>query len=90
VLAEARPRDALSLWHLLSRVDGADRGRVFDRLARLVPPPVEVTREGILGGSRKMRDLWWDELGLGSAEFWRDWTTGWSGTTATPEPSEAR
>lgn len=78
VLAEARPRDALSLWHLLSRTGDADRGRVFDGLARLVPPPVEVTREGILGGNREMRDLWWDELGLGSAEFWRDWTTGWS------------
>jgi hypothetical protein len=77
VLAEARPRDALSLWHLLSRTGGADRGRVFDGLARLVPPPVEVTREGVLGGSREMRDLWWDELGLGSAEFWREWTTGW-------------
>ena len=33
-LAAARERDALSLWHLLSRVDGEDRGRVFDRLSR--------------------------------------------------------
>jgi len=78
VLAEARPRDALSLWHLLSRTDGPDRGRVFDGLARLVPPPAEVTREGIIDGSQAMRNLWWDELGLGSAEFWRDWTTGWT------------
>ena len=38
-LAAARERDALSLWHLLSRVDGEDRGRVFDRLAALAPPP---------------------------------------------------
>jgi hypothetical protein len=86
VLAAARPRDALSLWHLLSRVDGADRGHVFDGLARLVPPPAEVTREGILDGSQAMRDLWWDELGLGSAEFWRDWTTGWTGAGG---PSDA-
>ena len=27
--------------------------------------------------TRPMRDLWWDELGLGSADFWRDWTARW-------------
>ena len=76
-LAAARERDALSLWHLLSRVDGEDRGRVFDRLEALVPPPVEVTREGIVRGDPTLNDLWWDELGLGSADFWRDWTARW-------------
>ncbi len=76
--AAARERDALSLWHLLSRLEGPERGRVHDRLAVLVPPPVEVTREGILRGDRAMLDLWWDELGLGSAGFWRDWTARWS------------
>lgn len=78
VLAAARPRDAFSLWHLLSRLDGEDRGRVHDRLAVLVPPPDGVTREGILGDDRAMRDAWWDELGLESADFWRDWTARWS------------
>jgi hypothetical protein len=78
VLAAARERDALSLWHLLARLDREGRGRVFDRLAVLVPPPTEVTREGILGGDRAMRDAWWDELGLGSADFWRGWTGRWS------------
>jgi hypothetical protein len=77
-LAAARDRDALSLWHLLTRLDGADRGRVFDRLAALVPPPAGVTREGVLHGDRAMRDAWWDELGLGSADFWRGWTGRWS------------
>ena len=42
-----------------------------------MPPPVEVTREGILRGDRAMRDAWWDALGLGSADFWRDWTARW-------------
>jgi hypothetical protein len=78
VLAEARPRDALSLWHLLARLDGKNRGRVFDRLKQLVPPPDVVTREGILRGERAMRERWWDELGLGSSEFWRMWTGSWS------------
>ena len=77
-LGAARERDALSLWHLLARLDGEGRGRVFDRLAVLVPPPFGVTREGVLRGDRAMRDAWWDELGLGSADFWRDWTGRWS------------
>jgi hypothetical protein len=77
-LDAARARDALSLWHLLTRLDGEDRGHVFDRLAALVPPPAGVTREGILHGERAMRDAWWDELGLGSADFWRGWTGRWT------------
>jgi hypothetical protein len=78
VLANARERDALSLWHLLAREDRDARGRVFDRLAALVPPPPGVTREGVLRGEAAMRDAWWDELGLGSADFWRGWTRRWS------------
>jgi hypothetical protein len=73
-LAEARPRDALSLWHLLARLDPQDRGAVFDRLAALVPPPAGVTRDGIVAGDHSMHDRWWDELGLGSSKFWRLWT----------------
>ena len=73
-LAQARPRDAFSLWHLLARVDGDARARVFDRLAALVPPPDGVTRDGVLAGDRAMREQWWDELGLGSSDFWRTWT----------------
>ncbi|MCL4812899.1 MAG: FecR domain-containing protein [Vicinamibacteraceae bacterium] len=78
VLSEARERDALSLWHLLTRTTGEDRGRVHDRLAALVPAPAGVTREGILRGDRAMLEAWWAELGLGSAEFWRSWTSPWT------------
>ena len=81
VLDEARPRDALSLWHLLTRVEGEDRARVFDRLHALVPAPDGVTREGVLRGERAMRERWWDALGLGSSEFWRMWTGAWSDPT---------
>lgn len=77
VLAQARQRDAFTLWHLLSRTSPAERARVFDRLAQLVPPPAGVTREGLLEGDaqsqRKMRDLWWDALGLGDTSWWRMW-----------------
>lgn len=39
VLAEARPRDALTLWQLLARTSGRERTEVYDRLAALVPAP---------------------------------------------------
>ncbi|MGH9939308.1 MAG: kelch repeat-containing protein, partial [Blastocatellia bacterium] len=37
VLAEARARDALTLWHLLARVEGAEREQTYERLITLVP-----------------------------------------------------
>jgi hypothetical protein len=75
VLAAARPKDALSLWHLLARLDGAGRPAVYDHLAELVAPPDGVTREGVLAGDRRMLDRWWDALGLGAAGWWRRWLT---------------
>jgi len=73
VLAEARKRDALTLWHLLARTEGGNRGRVYDRLAKLVPPPSKVSRSGVLAGKRAMLDAWWDKLELGDTEWWRMW-----------------
>ncbi len=37
VLAEARTRDALTLWHLLPRVEGDEREQTYDRLVALLP-----------------------------------------------------
>jgi putative zinc finger protein/galactose oxidase-like protein/FecR-like protein/Kelch motif protein len=62
VLAESRFRDTLTLWHLLSRVDGRERVRVYDRLAELAPPPDVVTREGALALDRWMLDVWREKL----------------------------
>jgi hypothetical protein len=58
VLMEARPRDTLTLWHLLYRVEGKDRELVFERMAVLTPPPKDVTREGVLQLDDKMLHLW--------------------------------
>jgi FecR protein len=77
VLARAGSRDAITLWHLLRRVDGNDRGRVFDLLAAFAPPPASVTRDGIVSGNRRMLDAWWDALGLGSTSWWRTWKREW-------------
>jgi len=78
VIGESRKRDALSLWHLLSRVSDSERPRVYDRLASLVPPPSGVTRESALRLDLKSLDLWWNELGLGDIYVWRHWERSWS------------
>jgi hypothetical protein len=64
ILAHARREDADTLWHLLVRAQGSQRGDVFDLLAKYAPPPASVTREGILAGSPAMLRAWASELGL--------------------------
>jgi hypothetical protein len=78
LLADARTNDALTLWHLLSRVSDGDRPSVFDRLAFLAPPPAGVTREGILRLDRQMLDSWWDSLGFGDIWLWHTYEHDWS------------
>jgi len=79
VLSQARSRDGLTLWHLLSRVNEADRSAVYDRLAALIPPPPGVTREGILRLDRGMMDTWWNALDFGDIGLWRHWERSWTG-----------
>ena len=83
VLREARKRDAVTLWHLLSRVDDHQRVLVYDRLSQFVPPPAAVTKEDILRRDQSMLDLWWNELGFDDISVWRHWERSWAGT-ATP------
>jgi FecR protein len=73
VLSQARAKDGLTLWHLLSRTDGLDRAHVYARFAALVPPPPGVTRDGILRLDQSMLDLWWNSLNLGDIYLWRYW-----------------
>jgi len=61
-LAAARSEDAVSVWHLLDRVDPSLRRAVYDRLASLVPPPAGVTREGALRLDRTMLETYWNTL----------------------------
>src|SRR4029077_13260308 len=78
ILSDARKNDALTLWHLLSRVSDPDRPGVYDRLAVLAPPPAGVTRQGILGLDRSMLDAWWNSLGFGDIYLWRTYEHNWS------------
>jgi hypothetical protein len=83
VLSQSRKRDALTLWHLLARVDESQRVMVYDQLSKFAPPPASVTREGILRLDQPMLDLWWNALGFDNISVWRHWERSWSGA-ATP------
>ncbi len=63
MLNQSRPRDTLTLWHLLPRVNGDDRVRVYEKMESFVPPPAGVTREGVLRLDQKMLEQWRDALG---------------------------
>ena len=73
-LQAARPRDAVTLWHLLPRVSGAERVRVAEALNDRVPLPEGVSLEAVLRLERDALDRWWDQLGLGAIRTWREWT----------------
>ncbi len=62
ILTEARVRDTLTLWHLVSRVEAADRGRVFDRMVALTPAPQGVSREKVLQLDQATLKKWKEEL----------------------------
>ena len=62
VLSLAQPQDAISLWHLLQRVDPSLRGDVYDRLAALLPPPAGVTRAAALVLDEPALASYWQKI----------------------------
>lgn len=76
VLAAARPRDGLTLWHLLPRVAAAARGDVFDRFAQLAGVPREL-RAGAIRGDAHTLDRCWNALDLEDTGWWRGWERPW-------------
>jgi hypothetical protein len=62
VLALARAQDAVSLWHLLQRVDVSLRGAVYDRLAALVAPPPGVTRRAAIALHPRDLEAYWSKI----------------------------
>jgi hypothetical protein len=77
VLAAARKRDALTIWHLLSRTQGTDRVAVFTRFSQLVKLPPTVTNRDILRGDPAAMDGAWNALDLGNTDWWRGWKRRW-------------
>ena len=62
VLAAARPRDSLTLYHLLPRTTETDRPLVYARLAALVPPPPEVTPDDVQKLDREKLHAWEERM----------------------------
>jgi hypothetical protein len=62
ILAGARIRDTLTLWHLISRVPEDERERVFDRMAALTPVPESVSRKQALKLDAETLKRWREEL----------------------------
>ena len=73
VLRHSGDGDALTLWHLLTRVNAADRPAVVDALADQLAMPDGVTRDAVLRLDMAAIDRWWESLGLGDTNWWRTW-----------------
>jgi len=77
LLKSARQEDALTLWHLLRRVDAAQAGMVFDRFAQLVHLPVDLSRDQVVARDPVALDLSWNALGFADAQWFRGWKRDW-------------
>jgi hypothetical protein len=64
VLSAASPHDAVSLLNLVRNAPSADRGAVYDTLAKLVPPPTGASREAAITGTPGALDPWWPAVGI--------------------------
>jgi hypothetical protein len=62
VIQAADARSTITLWHLLQRVDSAERGAVYARLAAIAPPPRTVTRDRVLRAESGALQRWRTEL----------------------------
>lgn len=65
-LQEARPRDTLSLWHMLQRAPQEERGEIYDRVVELLPAssPPGLQRRHAVELDREMLQRWQDQLWL--------------------------
>jgi hypothetical protein len=70
ILAQAEASDAISLWHLLPRVQGAARRQVAERMATLIAVPSDVALDRVLALEPAALAAWWDALGVGSYQEW--------------------
>ncbi len=65
VLDHARPRDRLSLWHLLPRVDAPQRRRVLATMTAIAPLPPGVSADAVVALDRAALEAWWSALDRG-------------------------
>lgn len=75
LLAAARPRDVMTLLHILERAPAAERPAIFARTAMLAPPPAGVTLARVMNNrSTHAVDEWRHSAGLrGIKRWWINW-----------------
>jgi hypothetical protein len=71
LLASAEAGDAITLWHLLPRVQGRVRRQVAERIASLIEVPSDVALDRVVALEPKALEAWWDALGVGPLVEWR-------------------
>lgn len=64
IIENAKAKDTLTLWHLLSRVSENDREKVFNKIHRFAKLPYGVNKKGILELDKNMLDEWRYEIEL--------------------------
>ncbi len=62
ILRLAVREDAVTLWHLVARTEGAARGRTLDRLSALVPLPEGLERRAVMALDERALRLYWSAL----------------------------
>jgi len=71
ILSHAEPSDAITLWHLLPRVQGKARRQVAERIAALIEVPSDIAIERIVALDPAALEAWWNALGVGTLEEWK-------------------
>ncbi|MGE5796512.1 MAG: anti-sigma factor family protein [Ignavibacteria bacterium] len=62
VLNQSGLADEISLWHLLKRITGDNRGAVFNKLYSLYSPPKGVDQESILRLKEEALNKWFNQI----------------------------
>jgi hypothetical protein len=62
VLNQSGLAEGISLWHLLKRITGDNRGAVFNKLYSLYPPPKGVDQESILRLKEEALNRWFNQI----------------------------
>ena len=62
LLSATSTADAITLWNLLQRVKPNQRDEVYEKLATLVSPPEEASKDDIINLKSKALQLWLDEI----------------------------
>lgn len=64
IIEQAKAKDTLTLWHLLSRVSENEREKVFNKILKFAKLPYGVNKKGILELDKKMIEEWRYEIEL--------------------------